>query len=94
MAPERTHYLPKRHQFPSEALASASVVRCVARSLESDATEPRAAGHANMDLRRVLGSVLWILLLNIEGDCHAEEGMCSFKRRTNLFIFLCLVVEV
>uniref|UniRef100_A0AAQ4S0M3 Ephrin type-A receptor 10 n=1 Tax=Gasterosteus aculeatus aculeatus TaxID=481459 RepID=A0AAQ4S0M3_GASAC len=27
-----------------------------------------------MDLRRVLGSVLWILLLNIEGDCHAEEA--------------------
>ncbi|KAM8840660.1 ephrin type-A receptor 10 isoform 4-T4 [Spinachia spinachia] len=27
-----------------------------------------------MDLRRVLGSVLWMLLLNIEGDCHAEEA--------------------
>lgn len=28
-----------------------------------------------MDLRKTLISVLWILLVNLEEDCHAEEGM-------------------
>ncbi|XP_037329983.2 ephrin type-A receptor 7 isoform X3 [Pungitius pungitius] len=35
-----------------------------------------------MDLRRVLGSVLWILLLNIEGDCHAEEVVLLNSKET------------
>lgn len=31
-----------------------------------------------MDLRKTLISVLWILLLKLEEDCNAEEGMWMF----------------
>ncbi|KAM6974157.1 ephrin type-A receptor 10 isoform 3-T3 [Tautogolabrus adspersus] len=35
-----------------------------------------------MDLRKTLVSVLWILLLNIEGSCHAEEVVLLNSKET------------
>ncbi|XP_068567407.1 ephrin type-A receptor 7-like isoform X4 [Cebidichthys violaceus] len=35
-----------------------------------------------MDLRKTLVSMLWILLLNIEGDCHAEEVVLLNSKET------------
>ena len=37
-----------------------------------------------MDLRKTLVSVLWILLLNIEEECLAEEGM--WKKKCGVFV--------
>lgn len=54
---------------------SASLLRCVARRLGERWQVPRGTGQTNMDLRKTLISVLWILLLKLEEDCHAEEGM-------------------
>ncbi|XP_075961841.1 ephrin type-A receptor 10 isoform X3 [Anarhichas minor] len=35
-----------------------------------------------MDLRKTLVSMIWILLLNIEGDCHAEEVVLLNSKET------------
>ncbi|XP_056277659.1 ephrin type-A receptor 7 isoform X2 [Pseudoliparis swirei] len=35
-----------------------------------------------MDVRKTLVSVIWILLLNIEGDCHAEEVVLLNSKET------------
>ena len=44
-----------------------------------------------MDLRKTLISVLWILLLNLDEDCHAEEGMWKKKRVSVCGCFLGLI---
>lgn len=49
--------------------------QCGAQGLERDDKSPAELDRQNMDLRKTLVSVLWILMLNIEEDCHAEEGM-------------------
>lgn len=48
---------------------------------------PRGTGQTNMDLRKTLISLLWILLLNHLEDCHTEEGMWKHM----VFFFLPLI---
>lgn len=59
---------------------SSSGVRLCCGALRAGQTgqrwqEPRGTGQTNMDLRKTMMTVLWILLLNPVEDSHAEEGV-------------------
>lgn len=74
------HWLPRRLLLHSNTECVSAAVRCAQAGERWE--EPRGTGQRNMDPRKTLLPLLWILLLKLEEDCCAEEGMweapCAF----------------
>lgn len=66
------HYLPRRRPLDSNPECVSAAVRCAQAGERWQ--EPRGTGQTNMDLRKTLISVLWILFVNLVEDSHSEEG--------------------